>query len=222
MVKAVIFDMYETLITLFESSLYFGRQMAMDAGIEEEKFKEIWRAAEADRTIGKISLEEILEKILKANSCYSEAKINLIVNKRIQNREDAFCHLHKSIIPMLSALKKKGIRIGLISNCFSEEAIVIKKSILYPYFDMVCLSCDEGLKKPDPAIYKKCLEGLNLDAGDCLYVGDGGSDELEAAKIVGMKAAQAVWYLKERVGQPSKRKPEFLQLEMPLDILDII
>ena len=104
---------------------------------------------------------------------------------------------------------------------FPFKAIVIKKSILYPYFDAVCLSCDEGLKKPDPAIYKKCLERLNLAAWDCLYVGDGGSDELEAAKIVGMKTAQAVWYLKEGVGQPSKRKPEFRQLEMPLDILDM-
>lgn len=55
------------------------------------------------------------------------------------------------------------MRIGLISNCFLEEAMVIKKSILYPYFNAVCLSCDEGLKKPDPAIYKKCLERLNLD-----------------------------------------------------------
>lgn len=38
MLKAVIFDMYETLITLYESPLYFGTQMALDTGIEEEKF----------------------------------------------------------------------------------------------------------------------------------------------------------------------------------------
>lgn len=38
MIKAVIFDMHETLITLFDSPLYFGTQMAIDAGIEEEKF----------------------------------------------------------------------------------------------------------------------------------------------------------------------------------------
>lgn len=42
MTKAVIFDMYETLITLFESPLYLGTQMASDAGIEEAKFQEIW------------------------------------------------------------------------------------------------------------------------------------------------------------------------------------
>ena len=63
MIKAVIFDMYETLITLFESPPYFGTQIALDAGIEEEKFQEIWNLAEEARTTGKITLEEILEKI---------------------------------------------------------------------------------------------------------------------------------------------------------------
>ena len=55
-------------------------------------------------------------------------------------KEEAFEHLHIEIIPMLRALKKKGIMIGLINNCFSEESTVIKKSILYPFFDAVCLS----------------------------------------------------------------------------------
>ena len=72
MIKAVIFDMYETLITLYESPLYFGSQIALDAGIEEDKFQRLWSVAEEDRTIGKITLEEILEKILKENGCYSE------------------------------------------------------------------------------------------------------------------------------------------------------
>lgn len=173
MVKAVIFDMYETLVTLFESPLYFGTQMAFDAGVEEERFQEIWQTAEVDRTIGKITLEEILERILRTNDRYSETKMNLIVSKRIRSREEAFEHLHKDIIPMLRALKKKGILIGLISNCFSEEAMVIKKSVLYPYFDAVCLSFDEGLQKPNPAIFKMCLEKLNVQAEYCLYIGDG-------------------------------------------------
>lgn len=222
MVKAVIFDMYETLVTLFESPLYFGTQMAFDAGVEEERFQEIWQTAEVDRTIGKITLEEILERILSTNDCYSETKMNLIVNKRIRSREEAFKHLHKDIIPMLRTLKKKGILIGLISNCFSEEAIIIKKSVLYPYFDAVCLSFDVGLQKPNPAIFKMCLEKLNVQAEYCLYIGDGGSNELEAAEMVGMKTAQAVWYLKEDTCQPSKRKSQFRQLEAPLDILNII
>ncbi|MCM1119780.1 MAG: hypothetical protein NC543_10540 [bacterium] len=69
------------------------------------------------------------------------------------------------------------------------------------------------------------MKKLDVQARDCLYVGDGGSDELEAveaAKTVGMRALQAVWYLKEGTCQPSGRKDGFRQFEMPLDILDII
>ncbi len=222
MIKAVIFDMYETLITLYESPFYFGTQIALDAGIEEDKFQKLWSAAEEDRTTGKITLEDILEKILKENDCYSESKITYIVRKRIKCKEEAFEHLHPEILPMLRLLKDKGILIGLISNCFSEESVVIKKSILYPFFDAVCLSFDEGMQKPDQAIFNRCLEKLNAQADECLYVGDGGSCELEAAKMIGMKAVQAVWYLKEGTNQPSKRKKEFENIETPLDILNII
>lgn len=56
---------------------------------------------------------------------------------------------------------------------------------------------DEGMKKTDKAIFKRCLEKLSVQADECLYVGDGGSCELELAKMVGMKAVQVVWYLKE-------------------------
>lgn len=221
MIKAVIFDMYETLITLFDSPLYFGTQMAADAGIAEEKFQKIWRAEEKNRTIGKITLEELLEKILRENNCFSEEKMNTILKKRIYCKEEALEHLHIEIIPMLKALKEKGILIGLISNCFSEEAMVIKKSVLYPFFDAVCLSFDEGIQKPDLAIFERCIEKLGVEADECLYVGDGGSDELEAARALGMQAVQAVWYLKEGTNQPSRRKEDFEHMEKPMDVIKI-
>lgn len=173
-IKAVIFDMYETLITLFDSPLYFGTQMASDAGIAEGRFQETWRAEEKNRTTGKITLEELLEKILREN------------------------------------------------NCFSEESTVIKKSILYPFFDAVCLSFDEGIQKPDPAIFERCIERLGVEADACLYVGDGGSNELEAAQRLGMQVVQAVWYLKEGINQPAQRKTDFEHIEKPMDIIELI
>ena len=70
MIKAVIFDMYETLITHYNSPLYFGAEMARDAGIPKEKFYHLWRGLDFERTIGKLSLEKLLERILRENSCY--------------------------------------------------------------------------------------------------------------------------------------------------------
>lgn len=42
--------------------------------------------------------------------------------------------MHKEILPLLHGLKQNRIAIGLISNCFSEEAAVIRKNVL-----LVCL-----------------------------------------------------------------------------------
>lgn len=222
MIKAVIFDMYETLITHYDSPLYFGTQMAFDAGIVKEEFLKTWRAEEENRTVGKITLEQLLERILRENNSFSEEKMNYILNKRVSCKEETFKHLHTEIIPMLSALKEKGILIGLISNCFSEEAMVIKKSILYPFFDVACLSFDERIQKPNPAIFKRCIDKLGVKANECLYVGDGGSNELEAAQALGMRSVQAVWYFKEGTNQPEKRKNDFEHVEKPMDIINII
>ena len=222
LIKAVIFDMYETLITHYECPLYFSAEMAADAGIPEEKFRKSWRETETERTIGNLSLEEILERILRENNSYSEEKLKYIAAKRIYTKEETFRHLHKEIIPLLMSLKEENIQIGLISNCFSEEAKVIKKSILYPYFDVPLLSYDEGLQKPDLEIFQRCLERLQVLPQECLDVGDGGSFELEAAEKMGMKAVQATWYLRENFLQPSKRKPEFQQIERPLDLLKLL
>ena len=222
MIRTVIFDMYETLITLFNSPLYFGTQMAIDAGITEDKFKRLWVSTEVARTVGKMTLEEALEMILVENKCYSKELLDSIVQKRIAAKEDCFNHMHLEIIPLFNNLREKGIKIGLISNCFSEEAYVIQRSVLFPYFDAVCLSYEQGIQKPDAEIYKKCIEKLMVTADECLYVGDGGSYELEAAKDLGMETVQAAWYLKEGTTQPTGRKENFKQIENPLDVLNYI
>ena len=161
-----------------------------------------------------------MESILRENQCYSEELVNKIVKKRIETKQDCFRQLHSEIIPMLKKLKEKGILIGLISNCFSEEAEVIRRSVLFPYFDAAILSYEQGVQKPDEEIYKRCMASLGVAPEECLYIGDGGSNELEAARTLGMKAFQAVWYLQEGTSQPMGRMEAFEQLESPRDVLE--
>lgn len=222
MIKAVIFDMFETLITHYQSPFYFGSQIAADAGIPEDKFQPLWQQSETDRSIGKASLEETLALILRENQCYSENLLNEIIQKRIETKRDCFRHLHPEIIPMLSQLKENGILIGLISNCFSEETAVIRESGLFPYFDAALLSYEQGIQKPDEEIFIRCMQKLSVKADECLYIGDGGSHELEAASALGMTALQAVWYLQEGTRSPVRRRPGFHQLEQPLAVLSYL
>lgn len=219
MIRAVIFDMFETLITHYQSPVYFGTQMAEDAGIPEDRFNPLWRSTDDDRSIGELTLEEAIEIILRENKCYSEKLLKDIARKRTESKRECFRHLHPEIIPVFSELKTRGFLVGLISNCFSEEAEVIRESMLFPYFDAAFLSCEEGIQKPDEEIFKRCMKKLSVEAEECLYIGDGGNYELETAKRLGMTAVQAVWYLKDGTMQPSGRKQDFLQMETPLDIL---
>ncbi len=220
MIKAVIFDMYETLITLLEGPMYFGAHMAADSGIEKEKFLSMWNEAEEDRTVGKRTLEETVAWILKENNRYSEDLLTTLVQKRKDSRKACFDYLHPEIIPMFEELKKRGFQIGLISNCFSEEVEAIRESILFPYFDVACLSFEKKVQKPDEAIFIGCMKELEVMPQECLYVGDGGSFELEAASKLGMNVLQATWYLKEGTWQPAKRKPEFTQAETPMEVVE--
>lgn len=219
MIRAVIFDMYETLVTHYNCPMYFGAEMAEDAGIPKENFFPLWRGLDYERTIGKLTLEELLERILRENGCFTGELLKKLVEKRVATKEECFLHLHPEILSMFSELKESGVLIGLISNCYAEEGIVIRKSELFPFFDAMYLSYEQGIAKPDKEIFVRCMEELGVKPEECLYVGDGGSCELETARALGMHAVQAVWYLKEGTTQPVGRKEEFRQLESPLEVV---
>lgn len=219
MIHAVIFDMYETLITLFESPVYFGKQIAEDLGVDEKAFRGRWNVMNAERSTGKISLEQILELIVRENDCYDEDVLKKVIEKRRAVKRESFHHIHPEIIPMLQELKDQGIKIGLISNCFSEEVTMIRESVLFPFFDGAFLSYEQGIQKPDKEIFRRCMEALNVKANECIYVGDGGSHELETAEELGMRALQATWYIKEGSLQPTQCKEGFVHLKKPSDVL---
>ena len=222
LIRAVIYDMYETLVTLYACPAFMGKQIAAAAGIPEQTFREIWNPSEDDRTLGKRSVEDVIEEILRVNGRYTPELYETLVTKRKTAAGECFRYLHPEILPMFDALKARGIRIGLITNCYFEERDVIRKSVLFPYFDSVCMSCEVGMKKPDPAIYWRVMQELAVTPEECLYVGDGGSRELETAESLGMHPLQAAWYLKEGTGQPVGRLPNFPQADTPMDVLRVI
>ena len=76
--------------------------------------------------------------------------------------------------------------------------------------------------KPDKRIFELCMKKLNVNAEECLYIGDGGSNELDAASKVGMKAYQAVWYLNDNNAQQSKRQTIYKNIDNPLEILKLV
>lgn len=86
------------------------------------------------------------------------------------------------------------------------------------------ISYEKGMCKPDPKIFLDMIKALGVSAWECLYVGDGGSRELYAAKDAGMQTIQATWFyeLAFEPHIPCHPLPEFRQAGEPLEIIDYI
>lgn len=220
--KAVIFDLFETLITEWGHKKYTRNELCSDLGIEREKFDIYWNEKGKDRYIGKISfIDSILYVCEKYGKHIDDSTLSVITDKRIETKSKCFEYVNPDVFKLLSNLKTMGLKLAIISNCSSEEVKVIKQSKIYKYFDHVILSYEIKMQKPDSRIYKETANLLGLSANECIFVGDGGSNELEGAKMVGMKAIQAKWYTNQH---PHKRESiyGFLVAEEPLDILQYI
>lgn len=221
MIKAVIFDMYETLVTQYSGELYFGEEIAKDLQIEEKIFMPIWRNSKKARTVGKITFEELIESVMRKHNLFSKEKLNLIMERRRTFEKTAFLNMNEDVMPMLKMLKNQGIKLGLITNCFSEEVVPIQQSYLFDLFDATCLSFLEGYQKPDNDVYRVCFERLQVSPSECLYIGDG-KEELGKAEELGMKCFQALWYIGNHLENEARRYQEFDGLDSPMDILNYL
>lgn len=224
MIRAVIFDMFETLVTLFQGRTYFSENIAEDAGLDLTQFRKEWHATELDRSIGKMTIQEGIAYAFKKLGVYSEDLVAKIAQKRLDALGDTFSAIPPESIRLLRELKSRGIKIGLISNTFSDERDMIRASELFPLIDVPLISYEQGLYKPDPELYRRMIERLEVKPEECLYVGDGGSKELFAAREAGMRPVQCTWFrpLAFEPHIPSPIYDEFEQASRQTDILDLL
>jgi len=224
MIKAVIFDMFETLVTLFEGRTYFSENMAGDIGEDLTSFRKAWHMSEHDRSIGKMTMKEGIGDTLRRLGRYDEETVNMLFEKRLAALGDTFAAIPQGSPDLLKELKERGIRIGLITNTFSDERDFIRRSELFPYFDSAMISFEQGVMKPDPSMYLKIMDELGVSPEECLYVGDGGSRELYAARELGMNAVQALWFheLAFEPHIPCDELPDFPHAMKQVDILNMI
>jgi epoxide hydrolase-like predicted phosphatase len=70
----------------------------------------------------------------------------------------------------LRAAKRQGIRTGLLSNSWGVDRY--DRSHFPDLFDVTVISGEEGIRKPDRAIYELALERLALPGADVVFVDD--------------------------------------------------
>lgn len=220
--KAVVFDLFETLMTEWGHKKYTKNEMCADLGVERAEFDVFWDEKEQDRYIGSMSFEDsILYVCEKCGKNVDTSTISDIIDKRIKTKSVCFEYVYPEVFQLLKTLREMGLQTAINSNCSSEEVNVLKESEIYKYFDEVILSYEVHMKKPDSCIYEEASKRSGVCLEECIFVGDGGSNELVGAKNVGMKAIQAKWYTNHH---PRKREniEGFLVAEEPLEIIKYI
>ena len=91
-------------------------------------------------------------------------------------------------VETLKRLRSAGYRIGLIGDCARETPREWPSTDLAPLVDAAIFSCEVGMKKPDPHIYRLASQMLSVGPASCVFVGDGSSRELSGALAAGMRS----------------------------------
>lgn len=127
---------------------------------------------------GKISNKQLI-KTLSKNTATSPIKLEKII---IDSYKKHFKE-NKQLFEKTIKLKKLGYKIGILSDqwYFSKQALMSNKKI--NKFDSVIISCDVGMRKPNPEIYKIALKKLKTSAKNSLFIDNQKWNTLAADKL---------------------------------------
>lgn len=109
------------------------------------------------------------------------------INEQLRNIDyTLFMAAHEDAEPVLSRLKNRNIRIGVLSN-FGLASIdkSLEKVGLAQFIDVAAAAPVIGAKKPDPKAYLHILDAMEIGASDCLYIDDEW-ECVQGAQSVGM------------------------------------
>lgn len=90
----------------------------------------------------------------------------------------------------LAWLHERGYRLGLISNTmFSGRAHIedLERLGLLDYFDALLFSADEGVWKPNAALFERMLDRLEVRPQQAVYVGDDPAADVVGGQAAGMR-----------------------------------
>lgn len=192
MIRAVVFDLYDTLLYLDQAAVDAARRaLAARAGVDPDAWAAIWNANVADRMLGRLgTLEDEFRIMLRQLGADPSSDLVAELVRTETAAWAAAVTLYPEAAPTLAALRARGLRLGLITNASAQAGGVLEQIGLGHCFDAVVLSCAVGLVKPDPAIYRHTCRQLGVTPAEALFVADGAFTELDGAQAVGMVAVK--------------------------------
>ncbi|MFD1019457.1 HAD family hydrolase [Thalassobacillus hwangdonensis] len=182
--KAVLFDLDGTILDRDASLIGFLEEQHERFSFQVEKEVFVRRFVELDAH-GYVGKDQVYETLVQEFVLGSVDALHTDYLERFKHH----CVGFDGAEALLQGLKEAGVKLGVITNGrtpFQEDNL--HGLGLSGYFDTIVVSEKEGLKKPDPAIFRVGLNRLGVAASESMYIGDHPEKDVQAAKAVGMKA----------------------------------
>ncbi|OZB96274.1 HAD family hydrolase [Paenibacillus sp. XY044] len=198
MIKGVLFDLDGTLLDRDNSLLRFAEDQyeRIPELHHVDRDQYIRRFIELDAR-GYVWKDNVYEQLVR------EMDLKLAWERLLEDYVAGFrlhCTGYPHLREMLTVLKDRGMKLGIISNGFGEfQWGSIRGLGIADHFDVILISELEGLRKPEPEIFRRALDRLELHPEETAFVGDHPVYDVEASRKVGMTA---IW-MKAAAGDAS-------------------
>jgi epoxide hydrolase-like predicted phosphatase len=175
--KGLLIDFGGVLTTdVFESFRAFCDAEGLQPETVRQRFRDDPRGRELlfDLELGRLSEEEFEPSFAELLGVAHEGLIDRLFGGMAPDDD---------MVAAVLAARRGGIRTGLISNSWGAGRY--DRAQLAELFDALVISAEEGLRKPDPAIYELGAERVGLPPSDCVFVDDLPGN-LKPARSMGM------------------------------------
>ena len=136
--------------------------------------------------IGKIVRQTYRDEVLRSYGIHSEDELPR--GRQVLEEEDADVSFFDGVKETLLALKKRGFLLGVVTDTYHPTTVKLgwlERAGIGHVWDVFVSSCEVGVRKPDPRIYRMALDELGIEPEEAAFVGHKAS-ELQGAKVVGM------------------------------------
>jgi putative hydrolase of the HAD superfamily len=153
--------------------------------LSAEEFPAVYNRHRLELDRGALAADEYWRGILSAGGVEPTAELV----ERLE-REDTmgWTQVNRAVVQWSAELRAAGIRTAILSNMPHGKLSFMRGRAEFRWiedFAVAVFSCEVGMVKPEPGIYRLCLERLGSAPGECVFLDDGPAN-VEGARAVGI------------------------------------
>jgi len=181
---AVVFDLYGTLLHITRKRV--AREIPRHLGARPATWMELLRGELLVRPFADDAalVHFVAETLAPERAPGAEAAAVACMDDELASVVPA-----PGVLSLLSFLKRRGLKLGALSNLASPYKAALSSAGIDVLLDAAGFSCDEGITKPDPEIYRRLLRRLEVEPERTLFVGDSKGNDVETPAALGLLTA---------------------------------